>query len=277
MNIGGQALIEGVIMRSANYVSVAVRDNKKIIKTKIYRRIHPAVKYKNLFVIRGFLALIDMLVVGTRELLYSAEISSGEKISKKESGFTFFLSILFALALFVALPFYVSKLITTTYWLFNLTEGLIRIIIFIGYVLVISISKDIQRVYQYHGAEHASIACFEAKKELTANNVKKFPTIHPRCGTAFIFIVLIISILVFSFVYYPSWIVRLTSRIILIPIVAGVSYEILKLNAKFKIPILNLFSVPGLWLQKITTKKPNKDQIEVAITSLKLLLNKERS
>lgn len=277
MNIGGQALIEGVLMRSRNYVGVAVRDNKKKIKTKIYKKTHPAIKYKNLFIIRGFLALIDMLVIGTKELLYSAEVSSGEKVSKKESSFTFLISILFALGLFVALPFYASKLLTEKYWLFNLIEGTIRIIIFLAYVMVISVSKDIRRVYQYHGAEHASIACNEAKKPLTVENVKKFSTIHPRCGTAFIFIVLFISIIVFSFIYHPSWLVRFVSRILLIPIIAGISYEILKLNARFNIPVLNWFSIPGLWLQKITTRKPSNDQIEVAIKSLKLVLSKEKS
>ena len=277
MNIGGQALIEGVLMRSPHHVAVAVRSPNGKIVTKAYRKEHPAITYKHLPIIRGFLALIDMLAIGMKELFWSSEISSGEKMSRQESGWSLALSIAFALALFVALPFYVSKLVTEQYWLFNLLEGMLRVIIFLGYILVIAQFKDIQRVFQYHGAEHASIACHESSKKLTPENVKKFSTIHPRCGTAFIFIVLILSIIVFSFAYHPSWLMRFFGRIMLIPVIAGLSYELLKLNAKYHLPVLSWFSIPGLWLQKITTRRPDKSQIEVTIAALKLALARERT
>lgn len=262
-------------MRTPHHVAVAVRNPKGKIITKAYKKEHPAITYKHLLIIRGFLALMDMLIIGMKELFWASEISSGEKMSKKESGFSLLFSIIFAVLLFVALPFYVSKLVTEQYWLFNLLEGILRVLIFVGYILLIARFKDVQRVFQYHGAEHASIACHEAKKSLTPENVKRFSTIHPRCGTAFIFIVLILSIIVFSFIYHPSWWIRFFGRIVLIPIIAGIAYELLKLNARYNIPILNWFSVPGLWLQRITTRKPDKSQIEVAIAALKLALRRE--
>ncbi|MDO8628149.1 MAG: DUF1385 domain-containing protein [Nanoarchaeota archaeon] len=276
VSIGGQALIEGVLMRSARFVSVAVRDSRKKIKTKVYQRLHPAVKYKHWFIIRGFLALIDMVIIGMRELLWSSEVASGEKVSGKESGIALSISLVFALGLFVVLPFYVSKLFVADYWLFHVVEGLFRVVLFVGYVWLISFSKDVQRTFQYHGAEHASIACWEAKKPLTIANVKKFSTLHPRCGTAFIFIVLILAILVFSLINVQEWWLRIVLRIVLLPIIAGLSYEILKLNAKFHFPLLNWLTVPGLWLQKITTKRFSDDQAEVAITALKNVLLKEK-
>ena len=148
--IGGQALIEGVLMRSAHFVAVAVRDVHGKIKSKVYPSVHPAVKWKHIFIIRGFLALVDMLIIGMRELLWSSEVSSGEKVSGKESGVAVGFSLLFALALFVALPFYVSKLFVTDYWLFHVFEGLLRVVLFVGYVWLIGLSKDVQRTFQYH-------------------------------------------------------------------------------------------------------------------------------
>ncbi len=275
MNIGGQALIEGVLMRSANYVGVAVRTPQGKMKTKVYRRVHPALKYPYVFIIRGFLALWDMMIVGTKELMWSAEVAAGEKMSKQESGISLGISIIFALGLFVALPFYISKWITSTYWVFQVIEGLIRIAMFVGYLVVIRQFKDVQVMFQYHGAEHASIACHEAKKPLVPKQVKNFSTIHPRCGTAFIGIVFILAIVVFSLITSSSWLVRFAARIILIPVIAGLAYEILKLNAKYNLPVLNWLTLPGLWLQKITTMKPNERQIEVAIASLQLVLKKE--
>ncbi|HLD12078.1 MAG TPA: DUF1385 domain-containing protein [Candidatus Nanoarchaeia archaeon] len=276
VSIGGQALVEGVLMRSANYVAVAVRDPQKKIKTKIYRAVHPGVKYKRWFIIRGFLSLVDMLIIGMRELLWSSEVASGEKVSGKESSFAVLLSVLFAVGLFVVVPFYVSKVFVSEYWLFHVVEGLLRVGLFVGYVWLISFSKDVRRTFQYHGAEHASIACWEAKKSLTVAHVKKFSTLHPRCGTAFIFIVFILAIIVFSLITVDTLWLRLVLRLLLLPIIAGLSYEILKINAKYHLPVLEWLTVPGLWLQKITTKRFSDDQAEVAIIALKNVLVKEK-
>ena len=155
-------------------------------------------------------------------------------------------------------------------------EGVIRIVIFIAYLVLIRQMKDVQTMFRYHGAEHASIACWEAKKSLTVKNVRQFSTIHPRCGTAFIGIVFILAIIIFSLISVDVWWVRFVSRIVLVPIIAGIAYEILKINAKYKIPILNWLTLPGLWLQKITTMSPNDKQLEVAIASLQLVLAKEK-
>ena len=157
--------------------------------------------------------------------------------------------------------------------LFDIIDGIIRVIIFILYLLAISLMKDIKRVFQYHGAEHKTVNCYEAEKELTVKNIKKFPTLHPRCGTSFLIIVLIISIIVFSFITSPKWYYKLFFRILLIPIIAGISYEILKLADKLKkYWFFNMINKPGLWIQKITTREPDKQQIEVAIHSLKKVL-----
>jgi uncharacterized protein YqhQ len=217
-----------------------------------------------------------MLNIGLEALTWSADQQADkkEKISKTEITITLTLSFLFAILIFVIAPFYLTKVIyNQNNILFNLIDGLIRIIIFIGYILLISLMKDIKRVFQYHGAEHKVVNCYEAKKELTLKNVKKFSTLHSRCGTSFLIIVLIISILIFSLITSNLWYYKIGLRILLIPVIIGVSYEILKLADRFKDNIiLNILNKPGLWIQKITTKEPDDKQIEVAIYSLKKVI-----
>lgn len=296
INIGGQAVIEGVLIRGPGKYVVAVRKNKKIVaKNGLIPKRHNFLK---LPFIRGFVNLVDMLVIGIKSLMWSAEQAApkDEKISKNELALTIFFSIAIVILFFIALPYFLTNLIgfreEQKPVLFNLVDGIIRIVIFLVYIAAISFIKDVKILFQYHGAEHKAIHCYEKEKKLTIKNVKKFTTLHPRCGTSFLLIVFIVSIFVFSLLpsialfYYPNfsnlsaWIrkgVLFLIRILLIPFIAGVSYEILKISDKKQDNIVfKIISLPGLWLQKITTKEPSKRQIEVAIYSLKNLLEIER-
>lgn len=296
INVGGQAVIEGVMIRGPSKYVVAVRSGKKIISKKGKIPIKNNTFLKLPFV-RGFVNLADMMVIGIKSLMWSAEQSSSEeKIGKHEVAFTLFISIGFVVLFFIALPYFLTLLLGIAEekkpLLFNLVDGAIRILIFLVYLFVISFMKDVKILFQYHGAEHKAIHCYEQNKGLTINNVKKFTTLHPRCGTSFLLIVFLVSIIVFSILpsiflfYYPdfsnysAWIRRgllFPVRILLIPLIAGLSYEILKLSDKGQKNILfRMISMPGLLLQKITTKEPNQKQMEVAISSLKKLLAIEK-
>ncbi|MBI2649880.1 DUF1385 domain-containing protein [Candidatus Woesearchaeota archaeon] len=297
INIGGQAVIEGVMIRGLNNYVVAVRKNKGIVakKGKISKRKHHFLK---LPLIRGFVNLVEMLVIGIRSLMWSAEqvAPKGEKIGKNELAFTILVSIGFAIIFFIALPYFLTNLVGFTEEkkpvLFNIVDGIIRILLFLTYIAAISFMKDVRILFQYHGAEHKAIHCYEKNKKLNIANVKKFTTLHPRCGTSFLLIVFIVSILVFSLLpsimlfYYQNfstlnvWLrkgILFPVRILLIPLIAGISYEILKVSDKKQnIFLFKLVSMPGLALQKITTKEPNNKQIEVAVYSLKKLLEAEK-
>ncbi|TKJ17114.1 metal-dependent enzyme [Candidatus Woesearchaeota archaeon B3_Woes] len=271
---GGQAVIEGVMMMRGNKVNTSVRKKNKIISKR--RRIKNKSKASKLFFIRGIVNLFTMLKIGIESLIWSAEqqTEENEKISKAEVMFSMLMAIFFAILLFVALPLYLTKLIYSQDGiLFDVIDGIIRILVFLLYVYLISRMKDIKRVFQYHGAEHKTVHCYESGKKLTVENVKKFSTHHPRCGTSFLIIVLIISIFVFSFITSPRWYYKLGFRIILLPVIVGLSYEILKLADLFKENwFFSMINKPGLWIQRITTKEPTKKQIEVAIDSLKKVL-----
>jgi len=273
-NVGGLAVIEGVMMRCENKINTSVRKGNKIIsKKKILKKKN---KFLKLFFIRGIVNMYEMLKIGMETLTWSADqqAEKHEKISKTEIIFSLLLSVLFAVLIFIVAPFYLTKLISQNQGIiFNIIDGVIRVIIFIIYILAISLMKDIKRVFQYHGAEHKTVHCYEAGKKLIYENVKKFPTLHPRCGSSFLIIVLVISIMVFSFIVSPRWYYKLGFRILLIPVIIGISYEVLKLADKFKNNyFFNLLNKPGLWIQKITTKQPDKKQIEVAIYSLKKVI-----
>lgn len=293
INVGGQAVIEGVMMRGANNYVVTVRKSKKIIAKN---GAIPAKKYKFLkwIFIRGFVNLAEMLVIGIKSLMWSAERAAPkeEKMGKNELAFTFLISIGFVILFFIALPYLLTNLLgfyeEKKPFLFNLIDGLIRILIFLVYIVAISFMKDVKTLFQYHGAEHKAIHCYEKDKKLSMGNVKKFTTLHPRCGTSFLLIVFIVSILVFSLLpsiilfYIPDFLsynaflrksILFPVRILLIPFIAGISYEILKISDKHQANFLfRLISMPGLALQKITTQEPSNRQIEVAIHSLKKLL-----
>ena len=235
-----------------------------------------------------------MLIIGIRALMWSAEQAAGKeaKISKNEFAFTMFLSIAIVILFFIALPYFLTNLMGIAEEqepaLFNLVDGIIRILIFLIYIVAISFLKDVKVLFQYHGAEHKAIHCYEKNKKLSVENVKKFTTLHPRCGTSFLLIVFIVSIFVFSLLpsiimfYYSNFLqlnpwlrkgILFPVRILLLPVIAGISYEILKISDKKQNNLLfKLISMPGLALQKITKKEPNKKQMEVAIVSLKKLL-----
>lgn len=293
LNIGGQAVIEGVMVLSPNKYAVSVRKPNNKIITKVTKLPKNKSSIGKLPIIRGVVNIVRMLSIGIRAMMWSASQSSGdkeEKLTTKEITFTIIFSLIFAIALFKGVPYALTFFIgvqeeqTPVY--FNIIDGFIRISIFILYIWAISFMKDVKRLFQYHGAEHMSIHCYEKKLKLNVANVRKFSTIHPRCGTAFIFIVFFIAILIYSLIpsivtfFYPNFLelgfwwrrlILFSVRIfIFLPLVAGIAYEILKASAKFPSnPILRVFSLPGLWLQKLTTNKPTSKQIEVAIAAVK--------
>jgi uncharacterized protein YqhQ len=298
--MGGQAVIEGVMIKSTNFTVVAARKGKKIVYKEDKNKKRTGILHK-LPVIRGFYNLIDMLFLGMRALMWSAnqqlEEEKQEKISRKEIFLTIAISMGVAILIFVALPYFLTIFAgfheETQPFFFNLIDGIIRISVFLLYIFAISMMKDIQTLFRYHGAEHMSIHCYERKKSLTSANVSKFSTLHPRCGTAFIMIVLVASILVFSVVtpliffifpgiadidLVPRKIILFFIRLSLIPIIAGLSYEFLKYSAKYeKNPVMRFLIMPGLLMQKITTKKPSKMQIEVALAAVKRSIKLEKS
>ncbi len=295
LDVGGQAVIEGVMMRSKNHVVTAVRKKGKIIYK--HDKIKKRPKWTTYFFIRGIANLIEMLVLGIRTLNWSAaqQTDEEEELSNLAIFTTISVSILFALGLFLILPYLLTYLIgfkeSTDPILFNLIDGLIKVGIFVLYVYLISLWKDIRMVFQYHGAEHKAVFCYEDGKKLTIENAKRYTTKHPRCGTAFIMIVIIVGIFLFSFIpviatsIYPDFfslnifirkIILIVLRILLLPIIAGFSYEILKFGSKHqKNPIFRSLTLPGLWIQNITTKKPTKKQLEVGIAALKRAIQLE--
>jgi uncharacterized protein YqhQ len=279
-NYGGQAIIEGVMMRSPFKYAIAVRkpDKEIILKIGKLRSLSDRIKFLKWPIFRGIINLIESLTLGLKALTYSAEQATGEedKISNVEMFFTILIAFVLFILIFIALPTTIARYLDkylSSLIVYNLFEGILRIGIFIFYLYFISKIKDIKRVFEYHGAEHKVIYTYEAGEELKVDNVKKYSTLHPRCGTSFIFIVLIISILVFSLLGKQTLLLRITYRVIIIPLIAGLSYEILKLSAKNMDKIFIKWVVmPGLWFQKLTTKEPDEAQIEVAIKALKGVL-----
>lgn len=286
--IGGQAVIEGVMMRGANSYSIAVRtpDGKIISHTeKISSLMNKIPLGKSL--LRGLAVLIESLILGIRSLTYSANLNISEE--DKEQGvelsasmliITIIIALAFGLGLFVFLPIFFTKLLDKflhNTFLYNLIEGLIRIGIFLLYLFFISFLKDIKRVFQYHGAEHKSIHALEARDLLTQKSVSKYTTLHPGCGTSFVLIVLVIAIFVFALMGRPPILLRIALQTLAIPVIAGISYEIIRLSRRYKNSvILKIFIRPGLWFQKLTTKEPDLNQIEVALVALKNVLEMEK-
>ncbi len=288
LNIGGQAVLEGVMMRSPHAFTVAVRKGGRpaadiaVLQETIrpFGECFPLFKKK---IIRGSVALFEALWLGIRALNFSAnEALEGEDGKKEEiSSFamagTMIVALAFSLGLFLGLPLLLTNLLGMKYdavtknsMLFNLTDGVLRVALFLGYVSGISFMKDIRRVFEYHGAEHKAIAAYEAGVELTVVNARPYSRIHPRCGTSFLIAVIALSILVFSLVpgSWPLWAKGL-SRIVLLPLIAGLGYEFIKFSAKNGgNPLIKGLMQPGLWLQRLTTREPSDDQIEVALRSL---------
>ena len=277
--VGGQAVIEGVMMRGFGKVATAVREpNGNIaVEVKPVNSItdrYPILKKPFL---RGSVSLFESLILGLKSLSYSAKMAGDEdeQLSDKEMAGTIILALVLASVLFIAIPTGAANLfnsITDDAVFLNFMEGVLRLIIFLLYIFFISQMKDIRRVFQYHGAEHKTIWCYESDLPLTVENVQKFPRLHPRCGTAFLLIVMLVSIFVFAFLGWSDLWLRILSRIILLPVVAGVSYELIRLSASSSNVIIQSAAKPGLWLQYLTTKPPEDDMVEVAIASLKAVI-----
>lgn len=274
-NLGGQAVIEGVMMRGPALVATAVREPTGQISVKTERVSSIADRYPILKkpMIRGVVALGESLILGLKSLSYSAQKAGeeGEELSDREIAMTMLFSLGLAVVLFVIIPTtaakYIHGAVTDPVWL-NLAEGGLRMAIFFAYIYGISRIKDIQRVFEYHGAEHKTIHAYEAGVALTVENVQKYSTLHPRCGTAFLLIVMVVSVLMFAFLGWPDLWLRIASRILLLPVVAGVSYEIIRFAGRSRNKFVRAAIVPGLWLQKMTTRPPDDAQVEVAIQAL---------
>jgi uncharacterized protein YqhQ len=288
LTIGGQAVLEGVMMRSPRAFTVAVRKGgKPEAGIALYKQAlqplserFPLLKKK---IIRGSAALFEAMWLGMRALNFSANEALPEQDGKKEEisplvmAGTMLLAVAFAIGLFLALPLLLTNLLGTRYSvvgansiLFNLTDGAFRVVLFLGYVSGISIMRDIRRVFEYHGAEHKAIAAFEAGVPLTVPNARTYSRIHPRCGTSFLLTVIALSILLFSLIpgSWPLW-AKAVSRLALLPLIAGLGYEFIKYSAKHCAnPVVKGLMQPGLWLQRLTTREPSDDQIEVAIKAL---------
>ncbi len=292
-SIGGQALIEGIMMRGPELSSMAVRlPNGEIdLETWPTEKSNHKPWYKKTPFVRGIFNMVDTLTVGYRCLMKSADKSGeaeepdrfelwlqkkfGDAATKVIGAFATLFAMVFAILLFVVLPTAVTTplrpLIKNTI-LLSLIEGLIKVIILVGYMFLCSRMKDIHRVFCYHGAEHKTIACYEAMEELTPENAMKQRRFHPRCGTSFLFLVVLVSILVGSFISWESVLVRMLLKLLLIPVVVGVSYELIKLAGRCDNFFTRVISAPGLWLQRITTQEPDEGMLEVAITAMKAVI-----
>lgn len=301
--MGGQAVMEGIMMKGATKQAVAVRLPSGDIHIKTEQL--PARKsWMKIPVIRGVMVFLDSLIQGTKTLMYSADVLEkyeeklGEMSLQEKSGFESWLekhfgeravwNILIAISVIFALVFSlgifvigptavvnVLKHVTDNEIILNLAEGLFRILIFVIYVALIARMKDIKTTFQYHGAEHKCIHCFESGRELTPENCQEFYTLHPRCGTSFLVFVLVISLICFSFLGWPNLAMRIISRLVLIPFIAGISYEVLRWAGKTDNWFVKIISIPGLWLQMLTTSAPDNSQLEVAIASIKAVMEED--
>ena len=291
VRIGGQAVIEGVMMKNMDCYAVSVRKPDGKIETKVEECVSFAEKHPlfKLPILRGMVNFLESMVIGMQTLNYSASFYEdaeeqteekteqflekflGEKAEKVIMGIVLVFSLAISIGLFMILPYIASeaagKIIHNEYGIL-LMEGVIRIVIFLGYIVLISQMEDIKRVFMYHGAEHKTINCLEAGVELTTENVDNYSRLHKRCGTSFIFIVMIISMVFFFFIRVDTIWLRIVLRLLFLPLVAGVSYEFIRLAGSSDHPLVQIFSKPGLALQKLTTKEPDHSMIEVAIASV---------
>jgi uncharacterized protein YqhQ len=287
--VGGQAVIEGVMMRSPKGYSVAVRRQDGTIRVMKDVLLSLGEKWKvfKTPILRGVGVLAQALVLGIRALRFSAEEALTEEAKKNEVESTkdpgqvsswliagnLVLALGINILLFVALPLVITRILQArmgfeSLILFNGIDGIFRVLVFVSFLYIVSWMKDMNRVFQYHGAEHKTVYNFEAREDLKVDNAKRFSTLHPRCGTSFLLVVMIVSILVFSIAHFDSFTGKLLSRIVLLPLVAGISYEIIRYSAKHPNSLLRVVTLPGLLLQKITTKEPDDTQLEIAIRAL---------
>lgn len=293
--IGGQAVLEGVMMRNKDMYAVAVRkpDNDIAVEIDEFHGIAYGSKLLNIPFVRGIFVFINSLILGLKALNYSSSFYEeedakptklDESIDKVSSGHentflmiaTTVISFAFAIVLFMILPYALSELLgkyVRNASLIAIIEGVLRIVIFIAYILLISRMKDIKRLFMYHGAEHKCINCIEKGRPLTVKNVRRSSRLHKRCGSSFILFVMFVSIVLFFFIRVDSYLLRIALRILLIPVISGISYEIIKLAGRTDFILVRIISAPGLWLQRLTTKEPDDDMIEVAIKSVEAVFD----
>lgn len=299
--IGGQAVMEGVMMKNKADYAVAVRTSSGEIEVTKDKQKHNRDTVNKIPLVRGVVAFVDSLVLGISTLMISAsyfeeddakskkdEVEASDDSKKREKDsrnktketaemvVTITISSIIAILLFMLLPYGLSKLLTN--WLDSpnllaLIEGILRVIIFVLYILLISRMEDIKRVFMYHGAEHKCINCIEHGLDLNVENVKKSSRFHKRCGTSFLMIVLIISIFVFMFVRFDNNLLQIVARLILVPVIAGISYEFLRIAGRYDNKFIDVLSAPGLWVQRLTTVEPEEDMIEVGITSVEAVFD----
>ena len=280
--VGGQAVIEGVMMRDAHRTATAVRlPNGDIdVETRTVSSIRDRYPALNLPLIRGSVIMVESLIIGMRALSFSAQAAGeeDEQMTKKEIAMTISFALVLASILFIVIPTgaaHLAAAYTDDPIVFNLIEGGIRLMVFLLYIWGISFMGGIRRVFQYHGAEHKTIHCYEAGEALTVENVQKFPRLHPRCGTNFLLIVMVVAIVFHVFFGWPDLWLRILSRLAILPVVAGVSYEIIRFAGRSENHLVHILITPGLWLQYLTTRPPADEMVEVAIESLKAVLPAE--
>ncbi len=303
-SIGGQAIMEGIMMRGPKEIAIAVRkpDNEIIIEKRPISSVLQKSKILKLPIIRGCISFFESMVIGIKALMFSAQFFDiegeeteeskfekwleeklGDKIKDVVICFSLIVALAFSIGLFFLLPNFIAELITKVTSIEVegtarlLIEGAIRIAIFLVYLIGVSQMKDIKRVFMYHGAEHKTITTYENGQELTVENARKNSRLHPRCGTSFLIFVMIISVIVFLIIPKGlTWLERALFKILLLPVVAGISYEIIKFAGRHDNLFTKIISMPGMWLQLITTREPDDDQLEVAIESLKAVLTESK-
>ncbi len=298
--IGGQAVLEGVMMKNKERYAVAVRkaDGEIVVDTEEFDGVMAGSPLKKIPFVRGVFNFVDSLILGMRTLTWSASFFEEEEPSEADSGkekkpslfeklfgekaesvamgITMTISMILAIAIFMILPYFISSFFSVyvrNASLIAIIEGVVRILIFLGYVVAISAMKDIHRLYQYHGAEHKCINCIEKGRPLTVHNVMRSSRQHKRCGTSFLLFVMLVSIILFFFIRVENPVYRVGIRILLIPVIAGISYEIIRLAGNSNNIIVRILSAPGLWLQKLTTKEPDEAMCEVAIASVEAVFD----
>ncbi len=297
-SIGGQAVIEGVMMRGPKKIATAVRkaDGEIVVDIKDVNSFVVRHKLNKIPILRGVVSFIESMVTGVKALMFSADQIDleddegagepsrfekwltnklGDKIKDIAIYFAVAVALFFSVALFMILPTVIAGFFgyfIKNRVVLNLIEGMVKLLIFFIYLWSVSFMDDIKRVFAYHGAEHKTIAAYEAGEELTAENAKKYTRLHPRCGTSFLLIVMVISILMFSVISWQNVWLRIAYRLLLLPVVAGVSYEIIKFAGKHPSGVVGFLTKPGLWLQKITTREPDESQLEVAIEAMKAVI-----
>jgi len=282
--VGGQAVIEGVMMRSPTAIATAVRtpDGRIVVRKQPFRSVMRRWRFLNVPVLRGGIHLIESLGLGIGALMFSADQAMTEERVETSKGFkdtalmwgTIIVAFVLSLGLFFYLPLVLTDLTGVRHGFgFNLIDGVIRIVMFVAYLMLISRMKDMARVFEYHGAEHMSIHAFEAKRDLTVDQTRPFTTLHPRCGTSFLFFVMLISVVVFSFLGRPDDVGQRLLRLAFVPVIGGLAYEAIKLSGRFRGAwFVRPLIWPGLMLQKITTSRPDDSQLEVGLAALRAVL-----